>query len=555
MCLCGLNSNLIFAYYSFNFLLPKMNIAKNPILRGFNPDPSIIRVGDDYYIATSTFEWFPGVQIHHSKDLKNWKLVTHPLQRVSQLDMLGVPDSCGVWAPCLSYCDGIFYLVYSNVKSFDGVWKDTPNYLVMTDDILGEWSEPIFLNSAGFDGSMFHDEENGKKYFTSMICDQRKGRFFGGIILQEFDLEQKKLVGKMHYLTEGTDLGLTEAPHIFKRNGFYYLILAEGGTEYGHAFSLLRSRKIKGPYEVHPQNPIISSRENPKAILQKAGHGDFVETQNGEWFAVFLVGRPLTKQGRCTLGRETAIEAMEWRTDDWIYLKQGGRVPRVEVPLPDLPEYIFEKNKTRDDFNDKKLDLNFQSLRVPMTEDWVSLKERNGFLRIYGRESLSSFHRQSMIARRVQNFKTEVTCCIEFEPKSFQQMAGLVCYYNTGHFHYLHIFGNDDGSKKFLNVISYDKYFPSEALENPIDITIHSRVFLKVFFNYDKIQFFYSTNEKVWKPVGQKLDGSILSDDYVQQDPSGRYRPAFTGSFIGLCCQDLSGQKLHADFDWIEFNG
>ena len=132
-----------------------MKTIQNPIIRGFNPDPSILRVGDDYYIVTSTFEWFPGYQIHHSRDLRHWKLVARPLCRVSQLDMLGVPDSCGVWAPCLTYNDGTFYLLFTNVRSFDGEWKDMPNYLVTTGDILGDWSDPIYLNSSGFDASFF----------------------------------------------------------------------------------------------------------------------------------------------------------------------------------------------------------------------------------------------------------------------------------------------------------------------------------------------------------------------------------------------------------------
>ena len=173
-----------------------MNI-ENPILKGFNPDPSIIRVGNDYYIATSTFEWFPGVQIHHSTDLINWTLVARPLNKISQLNLQGVPDSCGVWAPCLSYDNGTFYLVYSNVKSFDGVWKDTPNYLVTTKDILGEWSAPIFLSASGFDGSLFHDDD-GRKWFTSMIVDQRHSKLFGGIILQEYSEQKQRLIGKQH---------------------------------------------------------------------------------------------------------------------------------------------------------------------------------------------------------------------------------------------------------------------------------------------------------------------------------------------------------------------
>ena len=217
-----------------------MNMIKNPILRGFNPAPSIIRVGEDYYIATSTFEWFPGVQIHHSRDLVNWELVARPLNRISQLDLVGNPDSCGVWAPCLSYCNGTFYLVYSNVRSFDGVWKDTPNYLVTTNDILGEWSEPIFLRSSGFDGSLFHDE-NGKKWYASMLVDHRKGKFFGGIILQEYNQQENQLEGPIFHIFEGSELGITEAPHLYQKNGYYYLMTAEGGTEYGHAVSLARA--------------------------------------------------------------------------------------------------------------------------------------------------------------------------------------------------------------------------------------------------------------------------------------------------------------------------
>ena len=159
-----------------------MNMITNPILTGFNPDPSICRVGDDFYIATSTFDWFPGVQIHHSRDLVHWHLLTRPLTRVSQLNMKGNPDSCGVWAPNLTYKDGTFYLVYTDVKRFDGRWKDTHNYLVTATEIDGEWSDPIYLNSSGFDPSLFHDED-GRAWVPNLLVDHRKGKFFGGIVL------------------------------------------------------------------------------------------------------------------------------------------------------------------------------------------------------------------------------------------------------------------------------------------------------------------------------------------------------------------------------------
>ncbi len=518
---------------------------QNPILRGFNPDPSICRVGDDYYIATSTFEWFPGVQIHHSRDLKNWKVIAQPLNRVSQLDMKGVPDSCGVWAPCLSHHEGTFYLVYTNVKSFNGVWKDTPNYVVTTEEIRGEWSEPSYLNSAGFDGSMFHDT-NGKSWFVTMVVDHRNGLFFGGIELQEYSKEEKKLVGEVHYLTEGTELGKTEGPHLYQKNGYYYLLLAEGGTEYGHAATVLRSKEITGPYESHPANPILTCAGHPEHGIQKSGHASFVETQDGDWYITFLVGRPLSPLGRCTLGRETAIEELVWKEDGWPYLKEGS-IPRLEIPESKLPSVPRTKEETLVDFGEE-LPLDFQSLRIPKDESWISQKERPGFLRLKGKESLSSTHNQALIARRVQSFHVEASTLLEFSPKKFQQMAGLVFYYNTGHYHYLHLTTN--GSENFLSIVTSDNF--SQIEQEPISIGKETRVYLKGEMNHDRLQFYFSLDGEGFAEIGKELDASILSDDYVR-DGDPRYRPAFTGCFVGICCQDLVSNSHHADFKWFEY--
>ena len=525
----------------------------NPILPGFNPDPSIIRVGEDYYIATSTFEWFPGVQIHHSKDLVNWELIARPLNRLSQLNMIGNPDSCGVWAPCLSYDNGTFYLVYSNVRSFDGVWKDTPNFLVTTDDIKGEWSEPIFLSASGFDGSMFHDP-NGRKWYTSLLVDHRKGKFFGGIILQEYDPSKKKLVGPVFKIFEGSSLGITEGPHLYKKNGYYYLITAEGGTEYGHAVTIARAKSILGPYELHPNTTLVTSRNNPEVLLQKAGHGDLVETIDGEWLLVLLIGRPLTSLGRCILGRETAIELIEWRNDDWPYLKSGLPYPRVIVPIQEGNlisgnEQGFEEVHQ---FKTPELSIQFQSLRIPVDNSWLSLSDRPGYLRLYGKESLSSFHHQSLIARRVQHFNIEVNTALEFEPANFQQLAGLVFYYNTGHWIYLHLMGHD-GQNKLLQIIICDNFDMKEVLEHPIPLRQLQPIFLKANLQRAQLQFYYATEPKEWQKVGPILDASILSDDYVREG-SNRYRPAFTGTFIGLCCQDLTGNSKACDFQFFTYN-
>ncbi len=526
----------------------------NPILRGFNPDPNIVRVGDDYYIITSTFEWFPGFQVHHSRDLRNWRLLTRPLDRVSQLDMAGNPDSCGVWAPCLSHREGVFYLVYTNVRSFDGPFIDTPNYLVTATDILGPWSEPVPLNASGFDVSLFHDRD-GRSWLTNMVVDHRGDKLFGGIVLQEYDRRQQELVGEIHHIFDGTELGRTEGPHLYRRGGYYYLMLAEGGTGYEHAMTLARSREITGPYEVHPHNPVITALGKPESYLQKTGHGDLVETPDGKWYAVFLASRPLPGTRRCTLGRESAIERVEWRDDGWLYLAAGGSTPRREVEAPDLADHPFTPPSGHLDFDEPKIDLHFQSLRVPMTADWVTQSERPGYLRLYGRESLGSTFRQSLIARRVQSHHVEASTCVEFAPRNFQQMAGLVCYYNTYHYHYLYLCGEDyggDPTRKKLDILTCDKYQVKESLAEPIDLTGVDRVFLKVDFDGTALQFYYAREEGAWENVGPVLDGSILSDDYVE-DIEVRFRACFTGAFVGLCCQDLSGQGLHADFDWFDY--
>ena len=268
-------------------------MTSNPILKGFNPDPSILRVDDNYYIATSTFEWYPGVQIHHSKDLVNWRLISQPLNRADLLDMRGNPDSTGIWAPCLSHCDGTFYLIYTDVKRHDGSFKDAHNYLTTCDVIDGKWSVPVYLNSSGFDPSLFH--HNGRKWLLNMVWDHRPGKNpFGGIHLQEYCSQSKQLIGPVHNIFTGTSMGFTEAPHIYVYNDYFYLLTAEGGTEYDHCMTFARSKNLEGPYEVDPDGYFLTSKDDPSLPLQRSGHGDIVETPDGDIYVVHLSSRPLT---------------------------------------------------------------------------------------------------------------------------------------------------------------------------------------------------------------------------------------------------------------------
>jgi xylan 1,4-beta-xylosidase len=530
-------------------------VIRNPILPGFNPDPSIVRVGGDYYIATSTFEWFPGVQIHHSTDLANWRLASRPLRRASQLNMLGAPDSCGVWAPCLTHADGLFHLVYTDVKRYGRTsvggasgasLRDFHNYLVTSPTIDGEWSDPVHLNSSGFDPSLFHDDD-GRKYLVNMLWDHRAGaNRFAGIVLQEYDPRQGRLVGERRVIFKGTALGLTEAPHLYKREGWYYLLTAEGGTGWGHAATLARSRDLDGPYEVHPDGAILTARDRPDSPLQRAGHADLVDDPDGRTWAVYLCGRPLRNRGRCVLGRETAIQPMVWGEDGWLRTEAGDALPHVEVGAGgDPPPASCIEELTR--FATPELPLAFQWLRSPWPDELFSLTARPGALRLFGRESIGSLFRQSLVARRQQAFCFTATTAMTFKPAHYQQAAGLVCFYGAAKFHYLHV-THDERLGRILQVMSaLPDQAQADAFTPPIPISAGT-IQLRVDIDEERLRFAWRLEEGAWSWLPEIFDASILSDEAAQPGTAN-----FTGAFVGMACQDTSGAGAHADFHYFEY--
>ena len=537
-------------------------MIRNPILPGFNPDPSIVRVGDDYYIATSTFEWFPGVQIHHSRDLVHWRLLTRPLTRASQLNLIGDPDSCGVWAPCLTYADGLFWLIYTDVKRYGRTTvggaagaslRDFHNYLVTCPTIDGAWSDPVYLNSSGFDPSLFHDSD-GKKYLLNQLWDFRPGKNrFNGIVLQEYSVADRRLIGRRENIFAGTALGLTEAPHLYRRHGYYYLLTAEGGTAWGHAVTMARSRSLAGPYELHPDGPILTSRHRPDVELQRAGHADLVDTPHGETYLVFLCGRPLRNRGRCTLGRETAIQPMTWGADGWLRTTDGQGLAQTTAPAPlGLAPHPFPALPVREHFADTpaKLPLAFQWLRSPYPDELFSLTARPGHLRLYGRESIGSPFRQSLVARRQQAHCYSAATAIEFEPEHYQQTAGLVCYYNSAKFHYLYV-SHDETLGKHLRVMSCVPDSPqTDSFTPPIALPPGTRLELRVEVDHERLLFAFRVEgrDPAWQWLPQVFDASILSDEATAPGA-----PNFTGAFVGVACQDTAGTARPADFDWFEY--
>ncbi|WP_420335076.1 glycoside hydrolase family 43 protein [Roseibium sp.] len=521
-------------------------MIRNPILPGFNPDPSICRVGNDYFIATSTFEWYPGVQIHKSKDLVNWKLAGRPLNRAKQLDMRGNPDSGGIWAPCLSHADGWFWLVYTDVKRLDGNFKDAHNYVVTSASIDGPWSDPIYLSSHGFDPSLFHDDDGRRWYLvlqwnhiSSSVGGKPKSSAFDGILLQEWS-EKDGLIGQPKKIFSGSSLGLTEGPHLFKRNGWYYLTVAEGGTGYNHAATMARSRTIDGPYELHPDTHVITAKDAPDWPLQRAGHGQIVETPDGQTYHTHLCSRPLP--GRFSpMGRETGLQKCVWK-DDWLFLADDSPLPQVEVTGPGNAT-LRPPQKLERVFNGTILPEEFQWLRTPYPERLFSLTGTT--LRLIGRESIGSWNEQALVARRQEHHRYRAeTTLTSFEPDTYQQAAGLTTYYNRHKFHLLAVSRTEELGRCLMLMSCPGDWpdgrmtFPAEFIpieDGPVDLAV----------DIDGArQQFYWRQKGDWQPAGPELDASIISDE------GGRGEHAsFTGAFVGMLAFDITGGGRTAEFE------
>lgn len=537
-------------------------MIQNPVLRGFCPDPSIIRVGEDYYIATSTFEWWPGVKLFHSRDLKHWEQIPSPLKRASQLNMTGNPASGGIWAPCLSYDGRFYYLVYTDVKTKKGRYYNTHNYMVYTDDIYGEWSEPLYLNSIGFDPSLFHDHD-GRKYLVNMVNG------FKGVLVQELvglDGEEAeggtisaglgaprwKLAGERRKVYDGSGIGCTEGPHMYHIGDWYYLITAEGGTGYDHCITLARAKSVWGPFETAPENPVLTSDKEDPSALQKCGHGDLVETPAGEWYLVHLCSRPLAGQKWCTLGRETGIQKVYWDEDGWLKLCAGGRFAKLLVPGPgeeDQTEDIAEAQssddecrKIRDEFDEPQLPVYYVSPRASY-EDFADLGVRPGWVRLRGQESMNSLHHVSLIAVRQQEAWARAQTCMEFVPDYPEQEAGLAYMYDALNF-YMLVKTADESGKCVLTLLKSDGGVITDEVD-PIPVLRDSRVELRAQVSEDgsKVSFFFRQQGSQWQLVKADLSTQIVTDEHCR---------GFTGAHFGMYIHDMTGLAYHADFDYFE---
>ena len=537
--------------------------VNNPILTGFHADPSICMANGEYYIANSTFEWYPGVEISRSKDLVHWTSVPSPLSEKRLLDMNGEKFSCGIWAPCLSYSDGLFWLIYTNVRNWNvGPHKDCPNFLTTAPSIEGPWSDPVFMNASGFDASMFHDDD-GKHWYINMEWDYRKTgpRQFSGILIQEYDPKAKCLVGQRHKIFLGSDIGMVEGPHIYKRNGWYYVLTAEGGTSYEHALTLGRSKSITGPYELHPHNPFISSYGHEELMLQKAGHGSWCPSVDGKrTYLVYLCGRPLpgkpiSAYPECVLGRETGLAEVEW-VDDWPYVKQtDGSLGNTAPDYVDIP--VSEDNdgnqtapgwgKNHYSFSDGDFLKDFKTLRTPAAGRY-SLTERPGWLRMIGGQSPWSFYEQSIFCRRQTDFKFVAETKIDFEPDYFQQYAGM-CYRYDEETQYLLQVTHSESRGKILqvNTIMPQREYPNDFIQGMEIELKKGPVWMRLEVDHAKAWFSWSQDGKTFNKIRPMLDASKLSDEYGGM--------GFTGAFVGMFCVDTESYRKYADFEYFDYIG
>ncbi len=539
-------------------------MLKNPIFPGFNPDPCICKAGDDYYVIVSSFEWMPGLPIYHSKDLKNWELYTHVIRNEKQADLRKLPSAKGIWAPCLTYCEEekLFYVVYGVMNSMNARYFDVDNYVITASDINGPWSEPIYLHSAGFDASILHDDD-GKKYIVSLEWETRDGyEKPGAVCIAEYSPDEKKIIGyPKRFWQGGTDRGCIEAPHLYKRKGFYYIMCAEGGTGYGHSVTMGRSEHVWGPYEKDPMNPIVTSIPgefnerkdpdhlkpkyyNPESVLQKSGHGSYVENELGEVYLVHLTSRPFVPELRCTLGRETAMQKMMWTDDGWLRMADKSNIAKeyfeesklLEYPMPQIPDF--------DDFSSDILGIQYYAPRIS-PESFADVKARPGYVRIRGQESRTSLNRVSILARKLTSVNVVITTKMDFQPKIYQHSAGLIMYYDNMNYINLRKYYSETLGQSAISVIQLENGTRTEYLDTRTAVK-DVPVYLRLRIENRKTFFEWSYDGKQYIRIGKEFDTTKFSDEYCKYGE-------FTGTFVGMTCADRMLHQHYADFDFFEY--
>lgn len=479
----------------------------NPIISGMNPDPSVCRVGRDFYLVTSTFEYFPGLPLYHSTDLVHWEQIGHVLTRESQLKLpLGAPNCIGIYAPTIRYHEGKFYCIVTNVGG-----KPGDNFFVTTEDIYGAWSDPVWLDFEGIDPSLFFDED-GRCYYT--------GTDNNGVYVCEIDKVTGKRLGEKQYSWNGTGANNPEGPHLYKINGWYYLLIAEGGTELCHMVTVARSRNVYGPYEECPWNPVLTNSRTDLPI-KAIGHADFVEDVNGNWWSVCLGNRPAAYPFRHTMGRETMLVPLTWE-NDWPRLGMDGHVlEEFEVeqsagePTPHIGRYVPGSDMV-DRFDKETLHVSWNTVYNPV-DGLISLTEKGLCLK-GAAPSLEEDACKTLLVRRQEHFGFEAEMELSFIPGEGDE-AGICIYMNNRH-HYEAALTKRDGETYLILRRQIGKLKAVEA-EIPYEGT---EVTLRLSGRREEYRFSYSADGTGFTELGSG------ESQYLSTEAGG----CFTGNFIGL---------------------
>jgi alpha-N-arabinofuranosidase len=501
----------------------------NPILPGFHADPSLCRVGEDYYLVTSTFEYFPGVPVYHSRDLVNWRQIGHVLTRRSQLHLDKMRASQGIFAPTIRHHNGTFYMI-TTVVGGGG------NFYVTATNAAGPWSEPVWLDREGIDPSLFFDTD-GQVYYTRQVDGERG--YSGQQIL---NLQTGKLEGQIKELWRGTGGIWPEGPHLYRVNGKYYLMISEGGTSYDHMLTVARSDSPWGPFEANPKNPILTHKHLPDDPFQALGHGDLVETPDG-WWVTFLGFRP--QGGRYHhIGRETFLAPVTWEAG-WPVVNGGKPIPAT-LPAPKLKPHPWPQEPARDEFDSPQLRLAWQYLRNPVETNY-SLTAKSGALRLHGSPvTLTDVDTPTFIGQPQRAFNCRAATKLSFTPQRPNEAAGLVLRGNDKNHYEIGVTQHDGGRKIYFRKVLDGKIVaPVTYHEAPA-----GDVILSVKAQPLRYEFFYQAGTGAETSLGTALTRDLATEQMNTQKDAGFN---FTGVYIGLFATG-TGQRssVPADFDWFE---
>ena len=518
-------------YFCSHYQIKYEDTYHNPIRTGMYPDPSIIRVGEDYYMVNSTFIFFPCIPISHSKDLIHWEIIGHAITNPAWAHVDELEGGRGYWAPDISYHNDRFYIT-ATYRMNDSDGPRRRQIVVSSDRPEGPYSEPFYIDEDGIDPSLFHDED-GRSY---MLLNR-------GARIMELDLAKGKQISPATLLFYGDQKRAPEGPHLLKKDGWYYLFEAEGGTGEGHRITVSRSKTLMGIYEPCPYNPIMR-QWLPDAPIQRCGHGKPVMTQNGNWYMVYLCGR-MIDQKYSMLGRETALDPITWTPDGWpIVNNLQGPSCQQRKPLPQVPYHISQKDNG---FGTDGLSCDFMTSRTPTLN---GIHVQNGTLTIEGsKDDLNSMHAKNIVVRRQEDFCFTANIVLDFFSILDGQDAGMTCYYDENTYLKFGVYRREN--RYLLQVFEKIDEDEHVAFSKDISDTVMthvSQIKLQIRTNYLERTFRYSFNGQEPETIG------YLENVYYLCDEGIRKGKRFTGAMIGVYAYAGMNEPLEAKFYDFQYN-